>query len=129
MYFFSEYATLNSLTLRIYPLFLPLLLLIVVISGCSVYSSEQNTETVYGQIGSLEWHGSPAVDGLGMLFVINDETTFGVPGTREDYSSYFGDELSKIEITADYKLTGEQTVRGWGATYPEIEFLSIKVAD
>lgn len=77
------------------------------------------------QIGSLRWTGAPAVDVTGILFLV-EETEYGAPGTPEDYPGLFGDNISEVDVRADFKITGEETVRGWGATFPAIEFLRIE---
>lgn len=96
--------------------------------GCSSSTQDELKGVLYAQTGTLIWAGTPAADGAGILFETAD-TTYGAPGTREDYSGYFPDDENQSLIKADIKLTGKTTVRGWGASFPEIEFISIEKAD
>jgi len=52
---------------------------------------------------------------------------YGAPGDRSDYDAYFEGESNETEVTADFRITGEKTVRGWGVEFPAIEFLEIRV--
>lgn len=78
--------------------------------------------------GILQWGGEPEVDGSGMIFITADEE-YGVKGHYRDYKNYFKNDLNRSRVLADFSLTGKETVRGWGATYPEIEMHSILVID
>ncbi len=62
------------------------------------------------------------------MFETEDEI-YGAPGTREDYTDYFPENKNQVQIIAVIKLTGDTTVRGWGAKYPEIKFLDIKITE
>ncbi|MCW9705567.1 hypothetical protein [Fodinibius salsisoli] len=94
--------------------------------ACSLFGTDASGDILSDQAGTLLWSGSPAADGAGMLFKTEDETYYGVPGTREDYADYFPENKNQIQIIADIKRTGEKTVRGWGVEYPEIKILRIK---
>lgn len=92
----------------------------------SLNANKFNHDTILkNQIGMLRWGGSPAADGSGMLFIV-DEVEYGASGTPEDYPDLFEENEYEIEVEADFKVTGGKTGRGWGATYPEIEFLRIE---
>ena len=88
-------------------------------------SSTNSDDTFRNQTGTLSWGGSPVVDGVGMLFKVDDKE-YGAPGTPDDYPDFFGEDEYETEVRADFKLTGGETVRGWGATYPAIEFIKIE---
>lgn len=98
---------------------------IFVFTACSSSNVEFSENVLRNQIGTLKWQGSPAVDGVGMLFVVGN-TEYGAPGEPDDYSKYLNEGDYEVMIKADIKLTGEKTVRGWGATFPEIEFIRIE---
>ena len=99
------------------------ILFVLFFNACT---SDADSDIFYNQPGVLEWHGSPAVDGLGMIFETEDGTQFGAPGEPDDYPRFFtNDTTYSVSITANYRLTGELTARGWGVTFPEIEFLRI----
>ncbi len=107
-----------------------LLFLIAFLMTLSMFACSSKIANSYegikrNQAGTLQWGGSPAVDGTGMLFVV-DDTEYGAPGTPEDYPQFFGDDTYEVNVRADFKLTGKEAVRGWGATFPAIEFLRIK---
>lgn len=94
------------------------------LTACSTHSdSEMNI--FRNQTGLFLWGGSPAADGAGLLFEVDDEV-YGVPGVPSDYPGFFDDDVYSIQIEADFRLTGKETVRGWGVTFPEIEFLKIQ---
>lgn len=93
------------------------------LQGCSTSHSD---DILRNQTGTLYWAGFPGLDGGGVLFVTAD-TTYGIPGSKSDYSSYFPSNKDEVQIRADVKLTGETTVRGWGASYPEGILLRIRV--
>jgi hypothetical protein len=84
-----------------------------------------NEDIIRDQAGTLRWGGAPAVDGVGMLFIVN-QTEYGAPGTPDDYPEFFEEEIYEVEVRVDFKLTGEETIRGWGATFPAIEFIKIE---
>lgn len=108
--------------------FIPLLLsLLMIFQACST-STDPSDDTLFNEHGTLKWGGAPALDGAGMLFAAED-TTYGAPGNRDNYTEYFPEGKNEVQIRADIKITGETTVRGWGVTYPEIEFLNISVID
>lgn len=97
----------------------------LLVHGCQVDVDSTN-ETFFDQSGVLKWGGSPAVDGSGMILVV-DETEFGAPGEPKDYPSLFtSDTTYAVEVIASYELTGELTSRGWGVTYSEIKFIKIE---
>lgn len=100
------------------------IVLITLISSCST-DSKSGRDVIRGQEGLLVWGFTPAQDGTGMLFEVN-EMTYGAPGVRSDYESYFDGDSNEAEVTADFIITGEKTVRGWGVEYPAIEFLEIR---
>lgn len=104
-----------------------LIFFIATLSSCSSSNTAPfNKGEIYrNQTGILRWAGSPAVDGAGMLFIV-DEVEYGAPGTPEDYSQFLNEDQLEVEVRADFKLTGEETVRGWGAIFPEIEFIKIE---
>lgn len=97
--------------------------LLVLLSSACLHSNSD--DFLRNQTGTLRWYGSPAVDGSGMVFIVDDKE-YGAPGTPEDYPELFGDDQYEVEIRADFILTGEETTRGWGATYPAIEFIRIE---
>lgn len=99
------------------------IVLIILLASCSTDSDE---DIMRDQEGVLVWGFSPAQDGSGMLFEVNG-VSYGAPGHKSDYASYFSDEENSAEVTADFVITGEKTVRGWGVEYPAIEFLKIRV--
>jgi len=106
-------------------------LFIVLISTMLMYcnSTNSNSESIYRNVaGYLNWGYSPAADGTGMTFV-SDSITYGISGTYQDYEQYFETDQFRVNIYADYKLTGNETIRGWGVTYPEIELLRIEIRD
>lgn len=108
----------------------PTVIILILIGGllfqsCSIFSADSSENILYGQTGTLLWTGAPAVDGGGILFETADEI-YGAPGTREDYTDYFPEDENQVEIIADIEITGDTTVRGWGAEYPEIRFLEIQ---
>ncbi|WP_234572564.1 hypothetical protein [Rhodohalobacter sp. 614A] len=94
-------------------------------SACSTTNVKSSKDVFRNQIGTLSWNGPPAADGAGMLFIV-DEVEYGAPGEPDDYSDYLDEGEHEVIIKADFKLTGEETVRGWGVTFPEIEFIRIK---
>lgn len=111
------------MNLNKYSTFVVISVLLVLLSiACSSTNSD---DILRNQTGTLTWYGSPAADGSGMLFEVG-EKQYGAPGTRENYPGLFDQDIYEVEIKADFKLTGEETVRGWGATYPAIEFIRIK---
>lgn len=107
-----------------------LIFCVVVITACSSFKVEphQDEDILRDQVGTLSWGGAPAVDGVGMLFIVGD-TEYGAPGTPDDYSQLFEEDQYEVEVEADFKVTGEETVRGWGATFPAIEFIRIEQID
>lgn len=104
------------------------LLALTMISQACILNSESSGTVLRDVKGTLRWGGSPAVDGAGMLFETAD-TTYGAPGTRGDYVKFISEGNNKVEICADIRVTGETAVRGWGAEFPEIEFIDIRLAD
>jgi hypothetical protein len=100
------------------------LFLMAVTMGCSTDSNSDN-EIIRDQEGLLVWGFSPAQDGTGMLFEVNG-VTYGAPGVRSDYEAYFDGDSNEAEVTADFIITGEKTIRGWGAEFPAIEFVRIR---
>lgn len=108
-------------------IFLLLIHLLMIVSTvvCSTSNVNSDDDIIRNQRGTLRWLGSPAVDGAGMLFIV-DEKEYGAPGTPEDYPKLFGNDQYEVEIRADFKITGEDAVRGWGATFPAIEFINIE---
>jgi hypothetical protein len=106
-----------------------MLLILVVgcyLQACSSSSTEGTGGIIFDQAGTLLWSGPPAADGGGMLFKAEDETYYGLPGTKEDYTNCFPGDENQVEIVADIRLTGRTTVRGWGTEYPAITFIDIK---
>ncbi|MCC5915318.1 MAG: hypothetical protein JJU46_13150 [Balneolaceae bacterium] len=101
-----------------------------ILSSLALYScgTDAHESVLKDQNGTLVWGGSPALDGLGMLFETAD-TTYGVPGNREDFSTLFPDSENRIEVIADVKLTGENTARGWLVTFPKVELKNIRPAE
>lgn len=97
--------------------------LLFILHACSVNSVESDT-ILRDVSGTLKWGGSPAIDGTGILFE-TPEATYGAEGTRTVYSDYFPENENQVQIRADFILTGETAVRGWGTEFPEIEFLRI----
>lgn len=95
------------------------------LSACSTSNVHSFDDILRNQTGTLVWAGSPAADGAGMLFRVGD-IDYGAPGVPSDYDEYFPDGETEVQIEADIKLTGEDAVRGWGATFPEIKFLRIE---
>lgn len=93
--------------------------------ACSNSLVNPDNKIIRNQTGTLRWAGSPAVDGAEMLFVV-DNKEYGAPGTPDDYPNFFGNDEYEIEVRADFKLTGEDAVRGWGATFQAIEFIRIE---
>ncbi len=93
-------------------------------TSCGV-TNENNNKIFRNVEGDLTWGFSPASDGTGMTFTV-DDTKYGVPGTFEDYQEFFDDDNFTVKIIADYRLTGQNSVRGWGVTYPEIELILIR---
>lgn len=93
--------------------------------ACSSTNVNSDDDIIRNQTGTLRWAGSPVVDGAGMLFLVDDKE-YGAPGTPENYPDFFGDDIYEVNVRADFKLTGEDTVRGWGATFPAIEFIKIE---
>ena len=104
-----------------------ILLLIVTFSLSNCDLTGSNTGQIQrGVPGLLQWGGSPAVDGTG-LTMMTTTAEYGIPGTFEDYESFFQDGEYKAFVITDFRLTGETTIRGWGASYPEIEILRIRL--
>ena len=101
------------------------LFLIPILVACST-GSDSKEEIIRAQDGLLIWGLSPAVDGTGMLFEVNG-VSYGAPGDKSDYESYFSGDENSAEVTADFVITGEKTRRGWGVEFPAIEFLKIRV--
>lgn len=97
-----------------------LLLLFFAIISCS---SNSDGYTLRNQTGDLIWGGSPAYDGTGLTFE-TETKTFGIPGTKEDYSDYFSNEKNSVQLKADIWVTGETTIRGWGTQFPEAEIIT-----
>ena len=105
---------------------IPLYSLFILLFACSENVDEGDT-IVTNQPASLEWHGSPAVDGAGMLLVTNDDNRYGAPGVPEDYPDLFiSDTTYAVDVITTYRITGEITSRGWGETFQEIEILKLK---
>lgn len=98
-------------------------LFVLLLASCSTASDE---DVIRDQDGLLVWGLSPAQDGTGMLFKVNG-MTYGAPGVRSDYDAYFEGDNNEAEVTADYIITGEKTIRGWGVEFAAIEFLNIRV--
>lgn len=113
-----------KLTKQIYLLCI-ILLMVLSTFACSSTNVNSNGDIIRNQAGTLRWGGSPAVDGVGMLFVV-DDVEYGAPGIPDDYPDFFGDDIYEVDVRADFKLTGEDAVRGWGATFPAIEFIRIE---
>jgi len=109
------------------PIFQFCIVLLIAFSttACSSTNVSANEDIIRDQTGTLRWGGAPAVDGVGMLFIV-DEKEYGAPGTPGDYPEFFEENIYEIEVRADIKITGEDTVRGWGATFPAIEFIKIE---
>lgn len=101
--------------------------LFIILAGCGTDSDNQY-EYISDEPGKLIWGGSPAVDGTGLLLETAD-TTYGTPGSYEDYESYFPDNEYSVEVIADFLITGEITTRGWGVQFPEIRLTNIEVPD
>jgi hypothetical protein len=115
----------NHKAMRRFTIILSSIVLITLLASCST-DSDSDGDIIRNQEGLLVWGFSPAQDGSGMLFEVNG-MTYGAPGERSDYESYFSGDENSAEVTADFVITGEKTVRGWGAEYPAIEFLEIRV--
>jgi hypothetical protein len=108
--------------MRSAPLTFLLLILLGSLSLPACQKSNDADDILLNQVGKLIWGGSPAVDGMGIIFEVG-ETIYGAPGSRDDYNDYFPGDGNEVWIRADIRLTGELTYRGWGARLPEIEFL------
>lgn len=94
-----------------------LLLMVMAFGACS--SSENADLDIYeNYTGTLTWGGQPAVDGTGLLFETGDKI-YGIPGDKSDFSELFTENSNFVEIRTDFVITGKETVRGWGATFPE----------
>lgn len=91
--------------------------LVIFMSACST-SSDADMDIIENYTGTFIWGGHPALDGAGLLFETGD-TTYGIPGDKSDYPGLFPSNSSAVEIRTDFVITGNQTVRGWGATFPE----------
>ncbi|PKD44985.1 hypothetical protein [Rhodohalobacter barkolensis] len=100
----------------------------LIMTGCSTDSDNEYELFISDQPGTLIWGGSPAVDGTGLLLETAD-TTYGAPGSYEDYESYFPENENSIEVIADFLITGEITTRGWGVQFPEIRLIDIEVPE
>ena len=107
----------NQLTLFI-------LFLLFTLSACNVNDSDKQ-KMYKDYTGTLTWHGSPAVDGAGMLFYTGNKT-FGVTGDTSDYDNLFDEDSYEIEIRADFFLTGNKTIRGWGTEFTEAVLVDYK---
>ena len=103
---------------------IPLLLVIFLVCQTCILDSGDDRTVLRDVSGTLIWGGSPAQDGSGILFETTD-TTYGAPGVKSDYANYFSGDESRAQVSADIQITGKTVVRGWGAEYPEIRFLSI----
>ena len=117
----------NNQPARLTLLFSVLLTLAMISQAC-ILNTESSDTILRDVTGMLIWGGSPAVDGAGMLFETAD-TTYGAPGTRDDFGRFFPKGENRVDIRADIRVTGETAVRGWGSEFPEIEFLNIRLAD
>ncbi|MFP8489009.1 hypothetical protein ACKGJO_07885 [Gracilimonas sp. Q87] len=99
----------------------PALILVFLVLGfigsCS-NSGSDDLEVLEDHTGILSWGGSPAVDGTGLLLESGD-TIYGIPGDKSDHSYLFPDNTNTVNIRTDIVITGNETVRGWGSTYPE----------
>lgn len=112
---------------RLTLLFTVLMTLAMVSQACILNS--ESSDTILNDVsGTLIWGGSPAVDGLGMLFETAD-TTYGAPGNRDDYEKFISESENRVDIRANIRVTGGTAVRGWGSEFPEIEFLDIQLTD
>lgn len=100
------------------------IVLVTLLASCST-DSDSDGDVLTNQEGLLVWGFSPAQDGTGMLFEVNG-TTYGAPGVRSDYDAYFESDKNEAEVIADFIITGEKTVRGWGVEFPAIEFVRIR---
>lgn len=104
-----------------------ILAIFLILTGCGT-DSDSEYEFITDEPGTLIWGGSPAVDGTGLLLETAD-TTYGAPGSYEDYDSYFPENEYSVEVIADYLITGEITTRGWGVQFPEIRLIDIEVTE
>jgi hypothetical protein len=94
----------------------------VLLQNCSDVDYEG---VVRNQSGALIWGGSPAVDGVGMIFQTAD-TTYGLRGDRDAYARYFPDNENTVRVRANVLVTGETTIRGWGTRFPEAVLSKIR---
>ncbi|MDZ7756949.1 hypothetical protein [Rhodohalobacter sp.] len=109
-------------------------LLLAIISTTSLFlaacgtDSNVSTEVISDEPGTLIWGGSPATDGKGILLETAD-TTYGAPGSYEDYDEYFPENENSVEVIADFLITGEETAKGCEVKFPEIRLLEIEVIE
>lgn len=104
-------------------------LLTVIFFGVLFISCDNTNSTepaIYEKYtGVLKWGGHPAVDGSGLLLLTGNKT-YGVPGDKKDYNHIFKNDESEADVRVDFALTDKKTVRGWGATFTEIQILNIE---
>lgn len=107
------------------PITLFALLFVFVFASCNSSTSEV---PIYYEAytGTLSWGGSPEMDGTGLLFYTGNKT-YGVPGDKSDFDHIFQTDTNQVDVRTDFMLTGKNTVRGWGAIYPEINILQIEL--
>lgn len=98
-----------------------------IITACGT-DSDISDDIIADKPGVLIWGGSPAVDGTGLLLETVD-TTYGAPGSYEDYDEYFPENENTVEVIADFLITGEETTRGWEVKFPEIRLINIEVTE
>lgn len=98
-------------------LFLVFPLVVLFLGACSSTGND-DLDIYENYTGTLTWGGQPAVDGAGLLFETGDKT-YGIQGDKSDFSDLFTENSNSVEIRTDFVITGKETVRGWGATFPE----------
>lgn len=106
----------------------------ILLSAITLISCNRNNtsdqELMRDVEGTITWGGSPAVDGTGLLFHSHvSEDVYGVAGDKGDYEDIFDSPTNEVEVIADFYITDNETVRGWGITYTEIRIVDIDKLD
>lgn len=106
---------------------LSIIVLGILFTSCSTNADEPNTVIRENVPAILQWYGSPALDGLGLILVVDAGTEeYAIEGSKEDFRELFGDE-NKASVITDFEITGEKVRRGWNAVLPEARIIEIKL--
>lgn len=99
------------------------ILVLAALLACQKEPGEDLAGTVTSN-GTLLWLGSPAVDGCGLVLEVNP-TWYFIGSEKNAAITFTEDDGDSIDVTATYRITGEERTIWWCTTTP-IEIVKIK---